>query len=239
MIRAVLIDLGKTILTNEYINFIDGLKAIYDLDTSKDKVSFDEYVRVYNNIKKITFDYRKYTHSEIRIGDILKTINDICLINVNDNVNLEEVFLYNFIKENLEKNVYEFLKFCKDNNIYVIGVSNSSITSSSLKKELSDFKVLDYFNDVISSADIYICKPRKEIFSYGISKVLKLDNSIKNNEIIFVGNDYNIDMMGSFNCEIRPFWYNVADQEDCYNVCEYIFNDYLKLIDYIKKENNI
>ena len=47
MIKAVLMDVGKTIVTNRDIDFKRGLKAVYDLDKRKDKIDFESFFGVY------------------------------------------------------------------------------------------------------------------------------------------------------------------------------------------------
>ena len=53
MIKGVLIDLGKTILTNRVISFKKGLKGVYQL--SNKSISFEEYYELHLKLYEITF----------------------------------------------------------------------------------------------------------------------------------------------------------------------------------------
>ena len=236
MIKAILIDLGKTVLTNRVIDFTRGLKAIYDLDERPGKIDFSEYLRLYRALRKISFDCAREINSEVKISTFLETLNEVSGINADcSGDELEWVFQSNFIEEELIDGVVLFLEYCESINLPVIAVSNSCITSYSLKRELDDFKVLKYFKDVISSADILVRKPRKEIFDFAYGKLLKLDSSIKKDEILFIGNDYNCDVVGSKNAGMTPVWFNEKHLEVDDNSFSFInVGSYLELIKVLK-----
>lgn len=232
MIKGVLIDLGKTIVTNRVIDFISGLKEVYNL-TDK-KVSFDEYINVHQKLYEITFNYVRRVNNEMRITDYIIALNNLNNLSSDKSIEeLEDAFLKGLVDEELVTGILELLDFFKKQDVNVIAVSNSCISSRALKIQLEEFNVLNYFSDVISSADIYVRKPKKEIFEYAINKLKKITNDylIKNDEIIFIGNDYNCDVIGAKNKGLISVWFNQNNDQDIYNLADVNIKSYQELID--------
>ena len=236
MIKAVLMDVGKTIVTNRDIDFKRGLKAVYDLDDNPNKTDFERFFGVYQSLRRVTFDSVRKINSETRIDDFLITLCEITGINPKlEKDELQWFFQCNLIDEELIDGVIDFLKIVKENNYPLIAVSNSCMDSTTIARELKEYDILKYFNEVISSADILIRKPRKEIFDYAYGKLLKIDNTIKRNEIIFIGDDYERDIVGSCNAGFIPVWLNHKNEKKEDNSFSFInVNSYDELIKVLK-----
>lgn len=237
MIKAVLMDVGQTIVNNRIVNLDNGIKAVYDLDKSNNKISYDEYYRVYNSLKKLTFYEVRKINSEVDIKVFLKTLNEITNLKVDlDIEELEYYFQSNVIVEELIDNVVDLLKYFKERNIVVIAVSNSCMGSKAIARELAEFGVLEYISEVISSCDILVRKPRKEIFDFAVGKIRKIDNTIKQNEIAFIGNDFMVDVVGASNANLVPIWFNEKNEKAEYDNLSYFnVNNYLDLIEIFKE----
>lgn len=231
MIKGILIDLGKTVVTNRIISFNEGLKAVYNL--SNKRISFDEYYDIHLKLYEITFKYLRRFHNEMRITDYLISLNKLANLQIDLPIEeIEDIFQKNLVEEELVEGVEEALKFFYDNKIPVIAVSNSCISGRALSVELAELGVLKYFKKVISSADLYICKPRKEIYEYAMGQLKKIlgDKTIKNEEVIFIGNDYNCDVLGPKNIGMRTIWFNQKGEIDQYNISDCIVKTYRELI---------
>lgn len=237
MIKAVLMDVGKTIVNNRIISFDTGIKAIYDLDKSNNKISYEEYYRVYNALKKLTFNEVRKINSEVDIKVFLKTLIEITNLKIDlDIEELEYYFQSNVITEELMPNVVDFLQYLHERDIIVIAVSNSCMGSKAIARELKEFGALNYISEVISSCDILIRKPRKEIFDFAIGKVRRINFDIKLNEIAFIGNDFLIDVVGASNAGLVPIWYNEEKEVPEFSDITYInTNSYLELIEIFKE----
>ena len=236
MIKAIMMDVGKTVVTNRIIDFKKALKAVYDLDDSEEKIDFERYLTLNNELRKISFDYARKMASEVRIDDFLEVLNNVAGINTGlDKKELEWFFQCHLIEEELIDGVKEFLEYIKSKNIPVIAVSNSCMSSDAIGREFSEFGIRSYFKEIISSADIFIRKPRKEIFEYAFGKLLKLNPTIKKDEVLFIGDNYLFDVVGSFNCGLVPVWFNQAREEATDNAFSFInVGSYKELIDIIK-----
>ena len=242
MIKAVLMDVGKTVVTNRDIDFKRGLKAVYDLDKSATKIDFERYLEVFQSLKRVTFDSVRKINSEIRIDDFLVTLCEVTGINPGlDKEELQWFFQCNLIDEELIDGVTFFLEYVKSNHYPLIAVSNSCMDSATIAREFKEYDILKYFNEVISSADILIRKPRKEIFDYAYGKLLKIDNSIKRNEILFVGDDYERDIVGSANAGFIPVWLNHKKEERTDNSFSFIninsYDELIKVLDLMDKKD--
>ena len=240
MVKAVLMDVGKTIVTNRIIDFKKGLKAVYDLDESNTKVDFSEYLRVNQALRKVSFDVVRETCTEVKISTFLEALNEITGIKCGKTgEELEWFFQCNLIEEELIEGVKDFLEYLEKEGYIVIAVSNSCMTSYPIKKEFLEYDILRYFKEVISSADIGDRKPRKEIFDYAYGKLLRIDNTIKKEEVLFIGNDYNCDVIGSYNAGFIPVWYNVKDEKKDDNSFSYLsvrsYKELITVMELIKK----
>lgn len=209
MIKALLMDVGKTIVTNRIIDFKKGLRAVYELDDNPKKIDFNEYLRVNNALRKVSFDIARENNSEVRIATFLETLNEITGIkSVYTGNELEWFFQCHLIEEELVQGVYDFLECARSIGLIIIAVSNSCMTSYPIKREFTEMGIDKFFSEVISSADILVRKPRKEIFDYAYGKLLKIDKTIKKEEVLFIGNDFICDTLGSSNAGFIPVWFN-------------------------------
>lgn len=231
-IKGVLIDVGKTIVTNRVLSFKNGLKAIYEI--SDKAISFDQFYQIHLKLHEITFAYLRRFNNEMRLTDYLIALNNLCNIKIERPIEeIEDIFQKNMVEEELIDGIVDLLEFFSSANIPVIAVSNSCISGRALSVEFAELGILKYFKKIISSADIYICKPRKEIFEYAIGQLKKItkDATIANDEIIFIGNDYNCDCIGAKNVGLKAIWFNQTNSVDTYNICDLIINSYSQLLD--------
>ena len=231
MIKGVLIDLGKTVVSNRVIDFNSGLNEVYQL-TDK-RISFEEYLKIHKNLFEVTFNYVRRVNNEMRITDYLIALNKLANLKSDKTIEeLEDAFQKGLVDEELIVGIKDLLIFFKGKNIPVIAVSNSCVSSRALSKELEEFDVLKYFKMIISSADIYIRKPRHEIFEYAISQLKKVtgDYYIKNDEVIYIGNDYQCDVIGPKNIGMRAIWFNQNQEKDEFNLADLNINSYEELL---------
>jgi len=128
----------------------------------------------------------------------------------------------------------EFLNYIKSINMPIIIVSNSSLSKKALSNELESMNILHYFTDLISSSDILYRKPSKEIFDYAFDEIKKYIPNAYKDEIIYIGNDYKLDALGSFNAGLVSYFYNIENRKNISNNIN-VFYNYLDFINEIKK----
>lgn len=218
--KTIFIDLGKTILNNYGYDFIKAFEKLYE-QTEKE-ISLDEFLTIFSAFKEEKRQ-QMIEGKEVNLKSFLDKFFEER--NISTNCNKEECFFFELTKnEGLMPGAYELLKHCNDKGYQVIAVSNSSISSTVLKKQLEIFGVLKYFEEVISSADILIKKPRSEIFEY--AKSFK-----KYDECYFIGNDYICDVVGPSFVGIKPIWINLKSEEDKLNCAFKIVANCFEIID--------
>ena len=232
--NGVFFDLGKTLLDNYGYDTVDALHALYN-KTYKN-IEFSILYEEYKKYHKQEFGKAKEDLSEVVLGDFLYKI--LKVIGLNSDLNseeLEEVFFFEFVKnEGILKEAKLILDYFKDRNYIIIAVSNSCISSKNLLKGMNNLGIGKYFNEVISSSDIRIRKPRKEIFDVAIER-MKSYNVDKCN-MLFIGNDYICDIKGSFDASIKNVWFNQEENIDTFGYATYNVKSYTELIQKLTKE---
>ena len=107
-----------------------------------------------------------------------------------------------------------FLESCYQKSIPMYVVSNSGFSAEALRIVLDRFGIGKYFRSLWSSADFGRIKPCKEFFELAIQTALS-DNPLENKEnIIYVGDLYETDVIGARNAEIQVAWLNKKGEED-------------------------
>lgn len=232
--NGVFFDLGKTLLDNYGYDTVDALHALYN-KTDKN-IEFSILYEEYKKYHKQEFGKAKEDLSEVVLGDFLYNLLKVIGLNTNlSSEELEEVFFFEFVKnEGILKEAKLILEYFKNKNYIIIAVSNSCISSKNLLKGMNNLDIGKYFNEVISSSDIRIRKPRKEIFDVAIER-MKSYNVDKCN-MLFIGNDYICDMQGSFEVGLRNVWFNEYKAPDTNNYVTFNVSSYKDLIELL--ENN-
>lgn len=104
---------------------------------------------------------------------------------------------------NIYPNASYILGNLKNKGYCLSMISNMMLPGKLLLKKLSENNILHYFNTVTISSDIGFIKPRKEIF------LKTLENDIlKPEQVVFVGDTYNQDIIGAKNAGMHTIWLN-------------------------------
>ncbi|MCR5329426.1 MAG: HAD family hydrolase [Saccharofermentans sp.] len=115
-----------------------------------------------------------------------------------------------------------FLKECSEKNIPMYVLSNSGFRSETLLEILNRFGIGKCFNMLWSSADFGRIKPCKEFFELAIRRALEDNPSEKREDIIFVGDVYETDVIGANNAGIKSAWLNKKSERDTAGLATYI-----------------
>lgn len=106
---------------------------------------------------------------------------------------------------------------------YLIGlISNSGYEVQYKKLEITGIK--KYFDVISISDELKLYKPDKEIFLYTLRKL-----NIKSSEAIYVGDNYDVDIKGAINANIKPIWF-LGNKNNNENIkCIENLNELLKI----------
>lgn len=230
MYKGILIDLGNTICYNQDFDFNRGLKAVYDKAINP-KVNLEEFLKFTYDFKKHTFDKREMF--EINFKNYLQYLINYFNLEYNESLGeLEIVFSDNFENLVVIGGVIDFLEYLKSKNKKIVILSNSTLSSATLKHALKKLNLLKYFDRVYSSGDSIFRKPSKEYFDLGIKYY---NNDL--NSFYYIGNDYYFDILGATNLGVKTIWFNENKEPNTNNLDIIIFKKYSELIKILEEED--
>lgn len=205
----IIFDLYDTILKDISFDFNRGIEYLYNI-FFVEKCSLSE-LKDYSSSFKPLYDERRLTNNELCfIRDELPLLFkkfDLCPDI--DEATLDYNIMNHMQKEILLDEVRETLDMLHSKGIHMYILSNSIFLASSNQRLLDEFGVGKYFRKVYSSADFGKRKPDKSFFKYALDDIYSQEPYINSNEIFYVGNDYNTDVIGSQNVGLKTIWYNV------------------------------
>lgn len=194
--------------------------------------TFNDFNMEYNDtIYKLFYDidnrlWLKQKQELISVQDVLnlrfKQLFS-CLNLDTDNIAFQSKFQINLSKEHaLEPGAIEIIQYL--NLKYKLYVTSNGILSMQLSR-LKLAGLLPYFSDLFVSDDIGYSKPNVHFFN----ECLKRCN-LHSNEILFVGDSLEADMLGANYSDIDACWYNPYHKVKSVNVkTHYMIKNLLQL----------
>lgn len=222
--KAVLFDLGDTIIHQKAGDFLKGTKAILKHSNEKhDSVSIQAYAAKLDQEMK---EVKEESHFEYSARAFMKFLYEYH--NVKLSISLEEQeILFNRVAFDrfLAPNFKEFLSFLKAKDIPVAILSNTTFSENTLRDELSIYQLEDDFEFIIATADYGIRKPDYRIFHLATNKL-----KCKPEEVWYIGNSFKYDVIGAHNGGLFPLWYNHEKKKPLKDLDYHEFTDYKHLI---------
>lgn len=228
MKKGILIDMGETIVHNINIDYTKSLDKLYELIINKEQISISKNGFIIQ-AKEILFEIFNFRNNiEFKMIDYLRLLIDLFNLEFSLTIyELEEVFLFNSCEIKIVDNIEKLFIYFKQKCYPIILVSNTSFSKNLIIKVLGDLYY--FFDDIIVSSDYPFRKPNKNIFSIGIKKI-----NLDKNNIYYIGNDFNVDVIGAYNSGINPIWFNENKLNKIEKNSKMIYreiNDYSELID--------
>lgn len=118
--------------------------------------------------------------------------------------------------------IEDFVKVCSEKNIPMYVLSNSGYRGEALMEILNRFGMGKFFNSHWSSADYGKIKPCKEFFELAVRKALEDNPSERREDIVFIGDIYETDVVGAYNAGIKSAWLNKKNEIDNRGLATYI-----------------
>ena len=214
---AVLFDLGNTIINNINIDLKNGFNKLiqkYNINCQN----------ITSSIETILQLIRQRNDFELPAIEILQIFEELLNFKFNDDYYEVEYELLKYCSiDALMDGVLEVLEYLKNNNIRMGIVSNSIFSSQCLERWLCDYKILYYFEFVISSSDVIYRKPTKQIFETSYIHL----NNIDKKKILFIGDSFDIDYVGATSFGFDSILINQDKNE-------HTINKLTKLIDIVR-----
>lgn len=209
MKKVIIFDLYDTVLKDITFDFEAGIRYLYQA-FFKQKCSFEE-LKAYAETFLPLYDRRKVEHVEVcLIKDEVPLFFE--KFGVEKPASYEELDydIMNHMQEvTLLAEVRDTLVELQKQGIKMYILSNSIFTGNSARRLLHDFGILHYFEKVFSSADYGIRKPSEKFFQIAITEVLSSNQEVEKEDILYIGNDYQTDVMGATSVGLDTVWYNV------------------------------
>jgi anaerobic ribonucleoside-triphosphate reductase activating protein len=203
--RVIILDLFGTILSdvsNKYEKGIDWLcREILTVGTE-----YAAAKRVAEEYFRANMQNRTTTHKEASLQKQLEMFRE--RIGFRDNFPLSEIE-YGFFKASrvtaIESGLMELLSYLKEKDFSVFVMSNTIFSAETVKRLLDAHGIGQYFNGVYTSGDCGHRKPGNKFFSY-VYKRIREKVAVKRDEVIFVGNSLEKDVLGAKRFRFNPIW---------------------------------
>ena len=210
----LIFDYFETLLNSRNMDFNRGLKVFWET-YYRDKCTFEEMKAYGEELFEVFLSRHKdgYEYPFVREELPLyaeKFGGDVVPLSVEE----EADFLMRCNDFELEKGTEEFLAECSKKSIPMYVLSNSGFRGDALMLILDRFGIGKYFNKLWSSAEFGRIKPCREFFELAISTALSENPNEKREDIIFVGDMYDTDVIGAHNAGIKSAWLNKSGAED-------------------------
>ena len=221
MITTIIFDLDRTLL-NLDISELKSLRMLYENNLEM-AVSFDDFFKVYRKHNDIWwFKKSRYEANEIEVKQnrFRDTISEL---NIQTDLTLQEISDLYFEQA---KNYWQFYdgaleslkSFSKTHNV---GMITNGFTKTQNQK-ISALNIREYFTYICLSEQTGFSKPDKRIFDHTLTE-LKSEASTA----VYIGDDYDSDILGSKNAGLTPIWFNPEKKENPDGVLE--FSDFSDL----------
>ena len=114
----------------------------------------------------------------------------------------------------LDPEIERFLQKCSQMNIPMYVLSNSGFRAESLMVVLNRFGIGKYFTQLWSSANFGRIKPCREFFELAIGTALSENPDEARENMVFIGDIYETDVVGAHNAGIKSAWLNKKNGND-------------------------
>lgn len=215
--RAIIFDLFETLLHDIEFDFNAGLFYLHENILSKDtdKVEFLDYAATY---WKELYDKRSEDNSELAFEDELLDFKNKYGFKVN--YPLEEILFNCALQINtteLFNDTISTLELLKLLGIPAYLLSNSIFKKNEMKKIINQYDLEKYFVNMHFSADYKIRKPHKDLFKIVLDDIKRYDTSIEKEQVYFVGDNFEVDVLGAENFGFTPVFINRKHDTDINN----------------------
>ena len=117
--------------------------------------------------------------------------------------------------------IAELLADCEEAGIPMYVLSNSSFTAGALWTSLDRMGIGQYFAQVWSSADFGKIKPNRDFYESAIDVILRENPEQSREDILFVGDMYETDVLGAHGAGLKVAWINRKGEKDTEHFATY------------------
>lgn len=229
----LIFDYFETIVHNKSMDFNRGLEVMWK-KYYMDKCSFEEIstygeelfhhmIAVHKAGKEYAFVKDELPQYASKYGgDVVQMSSEEeadFLMRCNEMVNMPD----------LPEALHQFNKL----GISMYVLSNSGFTADALSIALEKLGIRKFFKQIWSSADYGRIKPSKDFFEMAIENVLLENPNESKEDIVFIGDTYNTDVVGANHVGLNVIWLNLKKENNIDNLpvhCIYNTSDLAKKV---------
>ncbi len=202
--KAIVFDLYDTILMDDFFDFNTGLEYLHD-HYFAEECSVEDFLTFAMSFIPM-YQERNITNKEITfLRDEYQVYCDQLEYTPAENpMEIEYQVMCAMQKESMPEYIPAVLNSLKEKGINLYLMTNSIFMAQSHKRLLKEFGIDKYFENLFCSADFGMRKPDKSFFTY-VANQLYADG-IKNEDILFVGNDYDTDVKPAIDAGYKAVW---------------------------------
>lgn len=204
--RAVLFDLGDTVLHFDHFDADAGIHELYTRVEDTKGVSEDNFRQAFTKLNLRMETCRNTCCSETRFAMLTNLVLDRFGIRIALGPEaIEREFWKASHRMSPAPDIRECLRGMQDLSLIPAVLSNSMFPRAVLEWELKRHRMLNAFAFVMSSADYGISKPAKPLFEAAAGKL-----GLQPQQIWFVGDRYDTDIAGAVEAGMTAILYTGA-----------------------------
>lgn len=206
--RMILFDYGQTLVNQERFDGVKGSREIlkhavvnkYGVSAEQLQEKADEI-----NIELGRFDPARQHLNQIEIPNHMFTAYLYEALGISLDLSSEEidtVFWNAASPGKPTEGIEEFLEYLDEAGIRSGVISNISFAGSVVKRRINDLLPKNHFEFIIATSEYMYRKPNRKIFELAIGKA-----ELKADEVWYVGDQYECDIVGARNAGLYPVRY--------------------------------
>lgn len=206
--KMILFDYGQTLVNERKFDGVKGTEAVLKYATkNKYNRTAEEVMKAANSINKEVgrFDPLRRHLFEVEVPSHMFTsyLYESQGIEVSLSSNeIDKVFWSAAAPGIPTDGIQEFLSFIKDQGIRSGVISNITYCKEALEERIATTIPNHEFEFIIATSEYMFRKPNKRIFGLALEKA-----DLSPEDVWFVGDQYECDIVGATNAGIFPVWY--------------------------------
>ncbi|MBI4559378.1 MAG: HAD family hydrolase [Candidatus Hydrogenedentes bacterium] len=202
--KAVLFDLGNTVLREEDFDMTAGRRRMLELSENHHGVCLETLTRAADELYAVVLPQRESAMMELSCRQFARLLYErLGITFALSPVELELEFWKSSTRMSPTPGIYETLDALAGRGLPIAVLSNSMFSQETLAWELSHHELSTRFGFVMSSADYGLRKPHSQLFLTAAAKL-----GVEPQHVWFVGDSLKHDIAGAQSVGMTAIWYN-------------------------------
>lgn len=202
--KAVLFDMGDTLIQEVPPDFLEGCRAVLAHATNLQEVSAEEVLAFSQDLLQNLLKVREEALIEFSCVNYQRLLHDCFGLKFDIGPDeIESVFRSKAFPSVRTDGIREALGFLDSVGIRRAVLSNSIFCSATLENDLRRLGLLDGFEFVMASADYCVRKPHSALFRAAAGRL-----NLASDEVWYAGDNWVCDVVGASGAGMKTIWYN-------------------------------